>query len=100
MADQFDPNLKYFFRDKDSEANSNFNDGLAYCAAGLVESFHCSPDGKPSPSGKDLAVKYIDPWGNPNYCWRSLDEVHLSEASASNYESLKECVESLFIEEE
>lgn len=98
MPESINKDCLYFFRDKDSEAQSNFQGGLSYCAAGVVESFSNNFDGTGCPSGKDVVVLYIDPWGIPNRCWRSVDEVHLTPADLEDYQHLKNSIESEFIE--
>jgi hypothetical protein len=60
----------------DREKHSNLHDGVEYFAVGLVDKEY--PD---TPSGKELAVTFIDPWGEVNHEWRSRSEVILSDIS-------------------
>lgn len=90
-----DATKKYGFRDKDSEAGSNFENGLNYCAAGIIESTHLN-DGKSNPSGKDLSVYFVAPWGEPTTQWRSINEVHIQEISESDYNLIYQGIESCY----
>ena len=58
----------------DRDKQSNLHDGVEYFAVGLVDEEY--PD---TPSGKELAVTFIDPWGEVNHEWRSRGEVILSD---------------------
>ena len=58
----------------DRDKQSNLHDGVEYFAVGLVDEEY--PD---TPSGKELAVTFIDPWGEVNHEWRSRSEVTLSD---------------------
>jgi len=76
----------YFFRDIDND--SNFLNGKTYHAAGYVEKLYCELN-KPSPSGKDLSVKFFEPFkGIFVNEWRSLNEVELFEVDEWEYEEL------------
>lgn len=76
----------YFFRDTDNE--SNLLDGKTYHAAGYVEKLFCELD-KPNRSGKDLAVRFLEPFqGTITSAWRALDEVELFEVAELEYEQL------------
>lgn len=78
----------YFFRDTDNEGN--LSDGKTYHAAGYVEKLYCDI-GKPSISGKDLAVRFFKPFeGIITSAWRSLDEVELFEVDEWEYKQLVE----------
>lgn len=66
----------YFFRDKDHR--DNLVDGTDYHAAGIVMECY-----DPSPSGKDMTVKYIDPFNVlREIAWRSYKDVVLFEVDS------------------
>jgi len=75
---------KYFlFRDLDN--SSNLCSGLSYHAAGLVIKDH-RENLIGSVSGKDLAVKFFDPFeAIIYYTWRAIEDVELFEISGVEY---------------
>ena len=74
----------YFFRDKDNE--SNLLDGKTYHASGYVKKVYCELD-KPSVSGKDLAVSFLQPFeAEIVSAWRALSEVEIFEVNEWEYE--------------
>lgn len=78
----------------DLECDANYQYGLPYYAAGIVVE-DTRKDGVSSPSGKDLVVSYLDPWGHAHLqCWRATDEVRLIEATLDDYAYLRSAIES------
>jgi len=72
----------------DKDKRGNLSDGIEYFAVGLVsEEF---PD---SPSGKELLVEYIDPWGYFQREWRARSDVIISEISDEDAQTLKAAFE-------
>lgn len=87
------PKEQYFFVDLGCE--ENFNAGLPYFAAGIVIE-DARNNGESYSSGKDLVVSYIDPWGTPQRCWRSAEEVRLIPTNNEDYELLRCAIESAY----
>lgn len=81
--------MKKFFIDKN--CNSNQEHSLPYYAAGIIEEDY-RKDGHKTDSGKDFAVIYIDPWGEVQREWRSIDEIEMIEASFEDYIYLNLCI--------
>lgn len=76
----------YFFRDLNHE--DSLWEGKTFHAAGYVVKVSCE-DAVPNENGKDLAVKFIDPFnGGVDYVWRALNEVELFEVSKEAYYDL------------
>jgi hypothetical protein len=63
---------KFIDRDK----SGNLHDGVEYFAVGLVTEEYSD-----TPSGKEIAVTFIDPWGKVCLEWRARSEVVLSDIS-------------------
>jgi len=77
--------MKYLkFIDKNKSAN--LHHGIEFYAVGLV-----TVDYKPSGSGKDYLVSYIDPFGSLCHEWRAKDEITVSEISMGDYKHLQNC---------
>jgi len=83
--------MNQFFIDKDCE--SNLEDGLPYFATGLIEQ-DWRINKTSSPSGKDFAVAFIDPWGIVNRAWRAFDDIRIIEVDEYDFEKLKQYIES------
>jgi len=79
---------KYFI---DTECNSNLREGIEYYAVGLIDGDY-TDNGKPSGSGKDYAVVYINPWGEVEREWRAKDEIKIVDIDESDYENLKRSI--------
>ena len=75
-----------FFIDK--TCGGNLQDGLEFYAAGIIESDY-TKNGAGSSSGKDYAVAFINPWGEVERQWRSVDEIRIIKADESDFELLK-----------
>lgn len=74
----------YFFRDLDNEGN--LSDGTTFHAAGYVEKLFAEPE-KPSESGKDAAVYFINPFtGILEHAWRAFKEIELFEIPQYKYD--------------
>jgi len=71
-----------FFVDLDKAGN--LEHGLEYYAAGFVFNEHPN-----CPSGKELGVTYMSPFGVVTSEWRSRSEVDLIEVSKADYENLR-----------
>lgn len=81
-----------FFLDK--ESGRNLKDGLPYFAAGIIDG-DFRKDGKPSVSGKDFAVLFVDPWGGVQCEWRAEDEIQIFEVDEDDFENLKDAIKAL-----
>lgn len=81
--------MNRFFIDKDCE--TNLTNGLPYYASGIIESDY-TEDGKGRPSGKDFTVIFIDPWGNIQREWRSVDSIRIIEADEYDFNLLKDSI--------
>ena len=78
----------YAFRDLSKEGS--FEEIAEYCAYGIVESFHETPD-NPTFSEKDMIVVYFNPFtGNFDRCWRGFKKVELFEIEKFTHDLLKE----------
>jgi hypothetical protein len=84
-------NMFLFFNDLKS--GENFKNGLQFHAAGIIEKDY-RKNGKPSLSGKDFIVSYIDPWGNNSIEWRSENEIEIFEVGREDFEYLKHCIKT------
>ena len=83
----------YFFVYIDNE--SNLLDGKTYHAAGYVEKLYCEI-GKSNRSGKDLAVRFFEPFGGTiTNAWRALNEVELFEVTEWEYKQLVESYDAI-----
>jgi len=82
--------MNQFFIDKDCE--SNLEDGLPYFAAGIIE-FDFRINKTSSPSGKDFAVVFINPWGVVSREWRAFDDIRIIEVDEYDFEKLKQDIE-------
>lgn len=69
----------------DLDANSNLERGLEYYAAGIITDYY-DPT---APSGKHLAVSYINPWGEAVHAWRSVSEVRRQPMGPDDYAALE-----------
>lgn len=74
----------------DCDKSGNLQDGVEYFAVGLVEEEFPN-----APSGKELAVVFIDPWGKLQREWRSRKEVTLSDISEADAGTLRDAFVSL-----
>ena len=83
--------MNKFFIDKDCEPN--LENGLPYFAAGIIEK-DWRIDEKWSPSGKDFAVVFINPWGIVSREWRAFDDIRIIEVDNYDFEMLKESIRS------
>lgn len=79
--------MRQAFRDLKPE--QNFRDGVEYSATGIV--IH---DNGTTGTDKDLAVIYIDPWGEYQHEWRSRDEVKLLPLHLVDWEKLHSAIEA------
>ena len=78
----------YFFRDL--LHHDNLLDGKSFHAAGYVEKVFVDFN-SPSFSGKDLSVRYIDPFrGSIETAWRAFKDVELFEVDKLEYTGLME----------
>ena len=68
----------------DKEKNANLENEVEYFAVGLVLKEY--PD---TPSGKEVFVGFIDPWGSYITSWRARSEIVMSDISDFNAELLK-----------
>jgi len=78
----------------DKGKDENFLNGIAYYACGIIMEDHME-NGQPNVSGKDYAVKYIDPWGRVNYVWRASGDVEVSPIDEGDYQLLLMAIERL-----
>jgi len=89
--------IRRFFRDK--ESGPNLQDGVEFHPAGIV----LEKCGDNTPSGKDLAVLFFDPFTATVECsWRSIDEVFVYDATEEHntelwlsWEETKKSLEAL-----
>ena len=68
----------------DKYKEGNLDHGIEYFAVGLVLEEY--PD---CPSGKEVAVEFIDPFGEVVCDWRSREEIIMSEIDDEDAEYLK-----------
>ena len=78
----------YFFRDL--ESGSNFDNGKEFHASGIVQERY----NENSPSGKDLAVLYLDVFKSTVECaWRADNEIQLYEVSDYEWKEASKILE-------
>lgn len=68
----------------DKEKSANLKNGVEYFAVGLVLEEYSD-----TPSGKEVVVGFINPWGEYVTAWRSRAEIIMSEISEWDAELLK-----------
>lgn len=74
----------------DKRCNDNLKDGFAFYACGLITEVHSRT---PTQSRKDVVVEYINPWGKVETSWRSLDEIHTSAISTTDYANMASAIQ-------
>jgi hypothetical protein len=64
--------------------DKNVQDGLPYCAAGIVN----------SEDDRGCCVSFLDPWGDPQTEFRGASEIKITYVSKKNFMKLKEAIEN------
>jgi len=78
------------FRDLDAQSDGV----ISFAAAGIVEEYVGMDTNASIDNGKHMTVSYIDPLGNHNHEWRSIDEVLLTPVDSYQYQLVKFAIDS------
>lgn len=78
----------------DNFCEPNLQDGIRFYASGLVLENHMVDDAA-TPSGKDYAVAYIDPWGELQFEWRAQKDVHVYAIDSHAWETMRRAHDAL-----